>query len=216
MKTFCTAHVLAALLTLSGSGGVSAQIFGGTEAGGTVVLSNFENDLTTHVIVEAPPSDLSAPAAAAPAPKAVPAPPVATKAVPAVPVRLKRLIVEAARTHGVPAALLAAVAAVESGFDPRAVSVKGAAGLMQLLPATARRFDVADRFVPEQSLHGGAGYLRWLHRHFDGDLVRVIAAYNAGEGAVAAADGVPPFEETRQYVPRVLELLAAYTPLFAR
>ncbi len=213
---FCLAAFVGGLT----AGAAQAQIYAGTGAGGTVVLSNFENDLTDSVIVDAPAAP--PPAQAVRPPGAGTAPPssgqvaAVAKSVPPVPARLEPLIREAARAHGLPAALVAAVAAAESGFDARALSSKGAAGLMQLLPTTARRFDVADRFVAEQSLRGGAAYLRWLHGRFGGDLVRVLAAYNAGEGAVDAAGGVPPFDETQAYVPRVLALLAAYTPLFSR
>lgn len=101
-------------------------------------------------------------------------------------------------------ALVVAVIAVESGGRADAVSRAGAAGLMQLMPATAARFGVADRFDAAQSIRGGVAYLDWLMEEFRGDPVLVLAAYNAGEGAVRAHSGVPPFAETRDYVPKVL------------
>lgn len=105
-------------------------------------------------------------------------------------------------------ALVLAVISVESSGRPAAVSSAGAGGLMQLMPATAERFGVEDRFLPEQNIAGGVAYLDWLLGHFDGDPVLALAGYNAGEGAVRDNAGVPPFAETRAYVPKVL---AAWT-----
>lgn len=101
-------------------------------------------------------------------------------------------------------ALLMAVIAVESGGRPDAVSTAGAQGLMQLMPATAQRFGVSDVLNPKENIRGGAQYLGFLLRIFGGDPVLALAAYNAGEGAVARNKGVPPFDETRGYVPKVL------------
>lgn len=101
-------------------------------------------------------------------------------------------------------ALALAVMAVESAGNPKAESSAGAQGLMQLIPATAERFGVSDSFVPAQNIKGGVAYLDWLLKEFDRDPLMVLAAYNAGEGAVRANDGVPPFVETRDYVPKVL------------
>lgn len=101
-------------------------------------------------------------------------------------------------------ALALAVIVVESAGRPRAVSHAGAQGLMQLIPATAERFGVADAFDPAQNIRGGVTYLDWLLERFDGDVVLALAGYNAGEGAVQRHDGVPPFAETRDYVPKVL------------
>lgn len=116
-------------------------------------------------------------------------------------------LVEAAERHRLPVSLVRAVVAVESAGDARAVSSKGAMGLMQLMPATAARFGVADPLDPSQSLEGGCAYLRWLIDRFDGNLALALAGYNAGEGAVDRYAGIPPFAETRAYVRRVLELL---------
>lgn len=104
-------------------------------------------------------------------------------------------------------ALVLAVIAVESGGRAGAQSPKGAQGLMQLMPDTAARFGVADRLAPDQNIRGGVAYLDWLLTEFDGDAVLALAGYNAGEGAVRKHGGVPPYPETRAYVPRVL---AAY------
>lgn len=101
--------------------------------------------------------------------------------------------------------LLHAVIRTESGYNPRAVSPKGALGLMQLMPDTARRYGVANAFDPAQNVRGGARYLRDLLQMFSQDLSLALAAYNAGEGAVARyGNRIPPFPETQAYVPRVL------------
>jgi hypothetical protein len=101
-------------------------------------------------------------------------------------------------------ALVLAVIAVESGGTPTAQSHKGAQGLMQLMPDTAARFGVTDAFSVEQNIKGGVAYLDWLMKEFEGDAVLALAGYNAGEGAVRKHAGVPPFAETRDYVPKVL------------
>ena len=102
-----------------------------------------------------------------------------------------------------PAFALAVISA-ESAGRPEAESGAGAQGLMQLIPATAERFGVEDAFDPAQNIAGGVAYLDWLMDEFDRDPILVLAAYNAGEGAVSRAGGVPNYEETRTYVPRVL------------
>ena len=101
-------------------------------------------------------------------------------------------------------ALVLAIMTIESGGNPAAVSSAGARGLMQLMPATAERFGVTDRLVPAQSIAGGVKYLNWLMGEFKNDPILVLAGYNAGEGSVRKYKGVPPFVETRDYVPKVL------------
>jgi hypothetical protein len=103
------------------------------------------------------------------------------------------------------AALLTAVAEVESAFDPTAVSHKGARGMLQLMPETARRFGVDDVFDVSQNVDGGARYLKWLIDRYEGRTDLALAGYNAGEAAVDRYQGIPPFPETRDYVARVLE-----------
>lgn len=105
-------------------------------------------------------------------------------------------------------ALVLALISVESAGDGDAVSSAGAQGLMQLMPATAARFGVTDRADPVENIKGGVAYLAWLMDHFDNDPILVLAGYNAGEGAVRDNAGVPPYAETRAYVPKVL---AAWT-----
>jgi soluble lytic murein transglycosylase-like protein len=118
---------------------------------------------------------------------------------------LETLAADVARRHGLDPALVLAVASVESGFRPKAVSPKGAQGLMQLMPATATSLGVADAFDPETNLEGGSRYLAELIALYDGDLTKALAAYNAGPGAVKRHGGVPPYQETRAYVKKVLE-----------
>jgi hypothetical protein len=113
----------------------------------------------------------------------------------------------AASTHGVPVSFVRAVIQTESQFDPRAVSSVGAQGLMQLMPATARRFGVADAFQPQQNIFGGVRYLRWLLDKFGGNQALAAAGYNAGENAVLRYGGIPPYRETQQYVRKVMALV---------
>jgi soluble lytic murein transglycosylase-like protein len=116
----------------------------------------------------------------------------------------ERLVGEAAQRHGLDPALVMAVIGVESGFQPEAVSPKGAQGLMQLMPGTARDMGVTDPFDPAANLDGGSRYLSSLVARYEGDLAKALAAYNAGMGAVARHRGVPPYAETRRYVREVL------------
>jgi hypothetical protein len=101
-------------------------------------------------------------------------------------------------------ALVLAVITVESAGKPDAISSAGAQGLMQLMPDTATRFGVTDSLAPSQNIAGGVKYLNWLMEEFDRDPILVLAGYNAGEGSVRKHSGVPPFAETRDYVPKVL------------
>ena len=115
------------------------------------------------------------------------------------------LIAAAAGRHKVDYALVKAIIKAESNFDHRAVSPKGAQGLMQLMPQTASSLQVRDSFEPEDNIEGGVRYLRYLLNVYGGDLRLALAAYNAGEKAVAQHRGIPPFAETRIYVRRVLD-----------
>ena len=126
----------------------------------------------------------------------------------------------ASMESGVDEALIRAIIHAESAFNPRAMSLKGAQGLMQLMPGTANDMGVLDAFDPAQNIRGGARYLGLLLKNFNGDVRLVAAAYNAGPGAVQHYNGVPPFAETQVYVQRVGELLQRYnkalhTPLAA-
>ena len=110
----------------------------------------------------------------------------------------------AARTHGLPEALLRAVIEVESGFDAAAVSPKGAVGLMQLMPQTAKALHVRDARDPAANVDGGARYLKQLLALHDEDLALALAAYNAGPAAVQRSGGIPRYPQTQAYVPRVI------------
>ena len=127
-------------------------------------------------------------------------------------VETKTLICEAARKHGLSAAFVKSIVATESNFNPAAVSAKGAIGLMQLMPETAKQYGV-DPWIPEQNVEGGTHYLRELmnrYRNHRDSLKKVIAAYNAGPGMVDRYHGVPPVRETRQYVVKVLGFLRRF------
>jgi soluble lytic murein transglycosylase-like protein len=117
------------------------------------------------------------------------------------------IIREAAIRYGVPEDVIAAVIEAESQFNPRAVSRRGAQGLMQLMPETAATLGVDDPFSPRENIHGGVRHLRSLMDRFDNDLPLVLAAYNAGERAVITHGGVPPYPQTRAYVRRIMRRL---------
>ena len=113
------------------------------------------------------------------------------------------IIRQAAQTHRISEGLIKAVIHTESGFNIYARSPVGAQGLMQLMPATANRFNVSNAYDPQQNIMAGAKYLAWLLKRFNGNLSHALAGYNAGEGNVAKYGGIPPFKETRDYVKRV-------------
>lgn len=127
--------------------------------------------------------------------------------------RLRALIAQAARRHGVPPGLAEAVAAQESNWDPAAVSSKGAIGIMQLMPDTARGLGVKNAHDPVENIEAGVSYLASMLERFDDQVPLALAAYNAGPGAVARYGGIPPFEETRNYVSRIMDTWNPSTPL---
>lgn len=118
--------------------------------------------------------------------------------------QLAGMVERLAPEYGVAPRLALILARTESNLNPRAISVKNAQGLMQLIPETAERFNVRKPLDPEQNVRGGLAYLRWLLAYFRGDVKLVVAAYNAGEGAVNKYLGVPPYPETRAYVTKIL------------
>ena len=122
---------------------------------------------------------------------------------------------QAASQFGVEEAVVRAVIHAESAYRPNAISRAGAQGLMQLIPATASRFGVADPFDPAQNIRGGVRYLAWLMKRYESNLTLVAAAYNAGEGAVDRNGGVPPYSETQRYVQRVGQLADRYRSALA-
>jgi hypothetical protein len=119
--------------------------------------------------------------------------------------RLDRIVRDAAARHQVDPALVKAVISTESGWNSRAVSRKGAVGLMQLIPGTAQRFGVGNPFDPAQNVEGGTTYLKSLLDRYNGDLTKTLAAYNAGERAVDLSRGVPAYPETQRYVQKVTD-----------
>jgi soluble lytic murein transglycosylase-like protein len=119
---------------------------------------------------------------------------------------LEALVREVSSEHGIDPRLADAVVQVESGYDPRAVSRRGALGLMQLMPETARRLDVSNPFDPEQNVRGGMREFARLVNRYSGRLPLALAAYNAGEGAVTRYRGIPPYAETRTYVTRIMTI----------
>jgi soluble lytic murein transglycosylase-like protein len=172
-----------------------AQVYRGTSADGTVVLSNFSSPEARDLLI--PPSSLDTAAF----------PPIASpaKKIFAIPSAFKDVVEDAARQYGLDPYLLHAMIKVESGYNPRALSAKGARGLMQLMPETARRFGVSDAFNPRENVRGGAEYVQWLLELFQGDVELALAGYNAGEQAVIRAGyRIPAYDETRNYVPKVL------------
>ena len=180
MKPLRRIGILAAItaLLVSGPGllpSALASIYAYTASDGTVNLSNVPADDRYELMVRAP---LAGPAV----PEAGPPPPtIAQKAL------YNRVVDEVARTYGLDSALLHAVISVESRYKPKAVSRKGAAGLMQLMPAIARRYGVTDPLDPVQNLHGGAKHLRHLLKAYDNDVSLALAAYNSGENRVDSA-----------------------------
>lgn len=126
-------------------------------------------------------------------------------------------IKEAASKFNLPEYLIRAVMAVESSYNPYAVSSKGAEGLMQLMPSTAKDMEVKDSFDPKENIIGGARYLRFLANMFNGDLVLILAAYNAGHAAVKKyGNKIPPYQETIDYVKKVSRLYLQYKEEYKR
>lgn len=115
----------------------------------------------------------------------------------------EKLVREAANRHNMDPALVRAVIETESNWNPSAFSRKGAGGLMQLIPTTAQRYGASDVFNPQQNIDAGVRHLKWLLERYNGNLDLALAAYNAGEGAVDRAHGIPAFRETRNYVQKV-------------
>ena len=196
-------------LALAAHGVCVAQIYasnGGASAG--VVLSNFRSDDTPLLLVTAP-VEQPAPAALGSAAKTLaPGPAPTTLRLPSAPAEVRQIINDVAMQVQIAPELLHAVIAAESNFNSRALSPRGAIGLMQLIPATATRFGATDPYVARQNVLAGASYLKWLMALFNDDLELVLAAYNAGEQAVIRAGGkIPPYPETMAYVPRVLAYL---------
>jgi len=128
-----------------------------------------------------------------------------------VPYQYQGKIRELSQKHGIKESLIIAVARAESGFNPFAVSKKGAVGIMQLMADTAMLYGVLDRYNAYQNLEGGVKHLKYLYNRFKGNLHLILAAYNAGENAVEKYGGIPPFKETKNFVKRVLRFMGMST-----
>jgi soluble lytic murein transglycosylase-like protein len=197
MRSHCYVFILGLCLAATASKQAVAGIYTFTDANGVIHFTNKSSDPRYEKLTPVPyptwPVRLGVPARSVEAS------------------RYNSLIGKAAREHQVDQALLQAVIAVESGYNPRAVSHKGAKGLMQLMPETARRYGVTDIFDPAQNIKGGAQYLRDLIQRFNNDVPLALAAYNAGEAAIVQyGHRIPPFRETMLYVPKVLDAYNQY------
>lgn len=202
-------RVSAGLLLASVTSAASAQIYIGTsEQSGAIVLSSFATKEASLLLLPAParpagvdPSNPSTPKAGGVRAGNVPR------------TELNRIVESAAARAAISPQLIHAVINAESRYQPAAVSPRGAIGLMQLLPTTARRFGAENPFDPGQNVAAGAAYLKWLMTFFDDDLELVLAGYNAGEQAVVKAGRkIPPYVETRAYVKKVMTTLRRAEP----
>jgi soluble lytic murein transglycosylase-like protein len=178
------------LILLSAAVPASAQIYTWRDAQGQLVMSDRPRgdggEMTTYAV-----------------PAATAARPATTSGTSVKSAPYDAVIEEHATAQGVSPDLVRAVIQVESAFNPQALSPKGAMGLMQLMPATARELGVENPFLPEENIRGGVVYLRQLLDRYDRNVELALAAYNAGPGSVERYDGVPPYQETRDYVKRV-------------
>jgi len=185
--------IIGAGILSGGLGPARAAIYAFTDEQGTVHYSNVPSDPRYRLVIASPPGEADGKASLT--------------------VLLEKsraftpAIERAARANGVDPALVRAVIVAESACDPKATSKRGARGLMQLMPETARAYGVRNAFDPEQNIHAGTRYLRDLARRYENDWQLVLAAYNAGPEAVDARGGhIPPWKETLDYVPRVLRI----------
>jgi len=189
--------VLGLVLGTALNTGALAQVYVGESAGGSVVLSSNEDEVAVTLLIEAEKIPLPVQIAE----------PVAIANLMAIPSDYRQFVQEASQATQVPSELIHAVISVESNYNPRALSPKGAQGLMQLMPTTARRFGNVNSWDPRQNILTGSKYLRWLLDFFDQNVELAIAAYNAGESAVVnAGRQIPQYSETVRYVPRVLSI----------
>jgi len=180
---------VAAMSVVSPSGAAAMYAF--TDEAGTVHYSNVPSDPRYHLVIASPPEESSLSIQA-----------LLQRAQP-----YSVMIEQAAQAHHLDPALVRAVIVVESACNPQATSRRGARGLMQLMPDTARQYGVKDLFDPEQNIWAGSHYLRDLADRYRNDLQLMLAAYNAGPQAVDARGGkIPPWRETLDYVPRVLRI----------
>jgi soluble lytic murein transglycosylase-like protein len=199
-ETAIRAAICLGLLTCASVWGEKARadVFAYTDADGTTHYTNEPTDAKFRLVVEA----LKMPAVK----KTLTVPNLDVKAA-----AYASVIEQVADDVGVDSALVHAVIVAESGYNPKATSRAGAQGIMQLMPATAKRYGVKDSLDPGQNIRGGVRYLKDLLDMFDNDLELAVAAYNSGENAVIRHGmKIPPYKETRAYVPKVLSLYGAF------
>jgi soluble lytic murein transglycosylase-like protein len=199
LRLVAAATALAAIASLPGI--ASADIFTYTDDEGVVHYSNKSTDPRARLLVKTAPKRRGVPGVVA-------SPPSDTSIE-----RYSRYdewIRQASILYQIPPELIRAVIKIESDYDARAVSHTGAQGLMQLMPETAVRMQVRDPFDPRENIFGGTRYLRVLANMFNGDLTLTVAGYNAGEAAVVRYAGIPPYEETQDYVVKVVGFYRSY------
>jgi soluble lytic murein transglycosylase-like protein len=186
----------------------AGEVYSYVDPDGVIHVTNVPQDARFRRVRQSEVAGLYRPSRAA---TAAPASGPRATGLPGRPESYRGHIKEAAQKYQLPEALLAAVMAVESNFNARAISDKGAMGLMQLMPGTARELYVSDAWDPAQNIEGGARYLRLLANQYAGDLIKTLAAYNAGPEAVRrAGEAVPDIPETREYVRKVVALYQAF------
>ncbi|MGM0380805.1 MAG: lytic transglycosylase domain-containing protein [bacterium] len=174
--------VIFALILLLIAGSVRADVYVGRNENGTISLTDTPSDTSYRLLLESKlPEDYEVPSGE----------------------ELEEIVSAASSDFGPPEPLIYAVIRVESNSDSTAVSSRGAKGLMQLMPATARQLGVKDIYAPRENIRAGTRYLQKMINRFDGDLELALAAYNAGPGRVKEYDGVPPFKETQKFIERV-------------
>jgi soluble lytic murein transglycosylase-like protein len=193
MRALHALLLLIPVASFAADSAAGASVFAFTDSQGIVHYSNVPADTRFELVIAAPRAGQDSPSHDGPSLQRSAA--------------YSHIIDGAALANRLEPALVTAVILAESGGDPRAVSKRGARGLMQLMPATARQYGVSDVFDPEQNIRAGSHYLRDLAERYQNDLELMLAAYNAGPEAVDRQGGrIPPFRETLEYVPRVLQI----------
>ncbi|MGO8999332.1 MAG: lytic transglycosylase domain-containing protein [Polyangiaceae bacterium] len=200
------APLAVAVAVMSAAPGASADIYQYVDAQGVIHFTNIRNDPRYRVYIRGDKALRANGYAGSPMGMGVPP----SERDPARFTRYDEWIHDAATLYQIPEQLVRAVIKVESDYDPRAISVSGARGLMQLMPDTAMRLEVRDIDDPRENIFGGVRFLRILANDFNGDLELTIAAYNAGGEAVIRFGGVPPYAQTRNYVVKVTQYYHRY------